>query len=91
MNERTSPHFASAALITIDVQEDTLDEQPLEIAGTTDAVTRISQLCRAFRAIDRPIIHIVRLYLADGSNKPEQIVQPPTLQLSRRHLTLQSR
>ena len=68
MNEHTSPHFASAALITIDVQEDTLDGQPLEIAGTTDAVTRISRLCRAFRAIDRPIVHIVRLYLADGSN-----------------------
>ena len=68
VNERTSPHFASAALITIDVQEDTLDGRPLEIAGTTDAITRISQLCRAFRAVDRPIVHIVRLYLADGSN-----------------------
>jgi hypothetical protein len=29
------PHFASAALITIDTQVDTLDSQPLEIPGTS--------------------------------------------------------
>ncbi|MGW2092310.1 cysteine hydrolase family protein [Promicromonospora sukumoe] len=57
-----------AALVTIDVQRDTLDGAPLEIPGTSAAVPAISSLAAAFRAAARPIIHIVRLYRADGSN-----------------------
>lgn len=62
------PHFDSAALLTIDVQTDTLDAGPLEIPGTSTAVPRIASLCQAFRGAGLPIVHIVRLYLADGSN-----------------------
>ena len=62
------PHFDSAALLTIDVQADTLDGGALEIPGTSAAVPAIASLCRAFRTAGRPIVHIVRLYLADGSN-----------------------
>ncbi|MDD4866931.1 MAG: isochorismatase family protein [Mycobacterium sp.] len=36
--------------------------------GTSTAVPRITSLCHAFRSTSRPIVHIVRLYLADGSN-----------------------
>jgi nicotinamidase-related amidase len=68
MDEATAPHFGCAALITIDTQVDTLDGRPLEIPGTTEALGNISELCRMFRRIRRPIVHVVRLYLADGSN-----------------------
>jgi nicotinamidase-related amidase len=56
------------ALITIDVQADTLDGQPLEIAGTSAALPQMASLCSGFRAAGRPIVHVMRLYLADGSN-----------------------
>jgi nicotinamidase-related amidase len=64
----TRPDFARAALVTIDVQIDTLDGQPFEIPGTTQALPQISALCRAFREQDLPIVHVVRLYRPDGSN-----------------------
>jgi nicotinamidase-related amidase len=63
-----SPTFGAAALITIDTQVDTLDGQPLEVPGTSAAVPRIAALAAAFRAAGRPIVHVVRLYRADGSN-----------------------
>lgn len=55
-------------MLTIDVQTDTLDGGTLEILGTSIAVPRIASLCEAFRNAGLPIVHIVRLYLADGSN-----------------------
>jgi nicotinamidase-related amidase len=61
-------HADSVALITIDVQVDTLDGQPFEIPGTTAASERIEALANAFRATDRPVVHVVRIYLPDGSN-----------------------
>src|SRR5919198_5779763 len=63
-----APDFASAALVTIDTQVDTLDGEPLEIPGTSAAVPRIAALAASFRAAGRPIVHIVRLYRRDGSN-----------------------
>lgn len=68
MHDLVEPHFESAALLTIDVQADTLDGGPLEVAGTSAAVPRIASLCQTFRESRRPIVHIVRLYRADGSN-----------------------
>jgi nicotinamidase-related amidase len=64
----TRPEFAKAALITIDVQRDTLDGQPFEIPGTTQALPQITALCEAFRQRSRPILHVIRLYKSDGSN-----------------------
>jgi len=68
MNEAHRPRFGSSALLTIDTQADTLDGQPLEIAGSSAAVPNIARLARAFRRAGRPIVHVVRLYKADGSN-----------------------
>lgn len=68
MNEWTKPHFKRAALVTIDVQRDTLDGQPFEISGTSQALPRIAKLCEIFRQCEQPIVHILRLYLPDGSN-----------------------
>jgi nicotinamidase-related amidase len=63
-----APEFGQAALVTIDTQVDTLDDQPLEIPGTSAAVPRVAALSAAFRDAGRPIVHIVRLYRTDGSN-----------------------
>lgn len=68
LDPEVAPRFSSAALVTIDTQADTLDGQPLAVPGTTDALDRIGHLCAAFRGAARPIVHVVRLYLADGSN-----------------------
>jgi uncharacterized protein (TIGR03083 family) len=57
-----------AALLTIDVQRDVLDGGPFEVAGTTAVLPKVAALCRAFRAAQRPIVHVVRLYAADGAN-----------------------
>jgi nicotinamidase-related amidase len=64
----TAPDFAAAALITIDVQCDTLDGGSLEVAGTTEALPAMGALARAFRAAGRPIVHAIRLYQRDGAN-----------------------
>lgn len=64
----TEPDFSAAALITIDTQRDTLDGQPLEIPGTSSILPNMSRLLPAFRAVQRPIVHIVRLYMPDGTN-----------------------
>jgi nicotinamidase-related amidase len=64
----TDPDFPTAALITIDTQRDVLDGGPLEIAGTSAALGPMRVLVEAFRDAGRPIVHIVRLYRADGAN-----------------------
>lgn len=64
----TAPEWPNAALITIDTQRDMLDGQPFEIPGTSAILPRMSTLLEAFRAAERPIIHIVRIYQEDGSN-----------------------
>jgi len=69
MDEYTRPHPDNAALLTIDVQNDfTLPGSPAEIDGTAAAVPRMRRLVEAFREDGRPIVHVVRLYEADGSN-----------------------
>jgi nicotinamidase-related amidase len=81
MASLTEPHFDSAVLLTIDVQADTLDGGALEIPGTSSAVPQIAGLCRAFRSACLPIVHVVRLYLADASNAEpvrQELVSGPT-------------
>lgn len=68
MDLYTEPDFNAAALITIDTQRDTLDGQPLEIPGTSSILPNMSRLLSAFRALRRPIVHVIRLYKPDGSN-----------------------
>ncbi|MBF2049822.1 MAG: cysteine hydrolase family protein [Leptolyngbya sp. IPPAS B-1204] len=69
MNKYTLPKQSSSALISIDVQNDfTLIGAPMEIRGTHEKVLQMLQLLTAFRAAERPIIHVIRLYLPDGSN-----------------------
>lgn len=69
MNDYTTPDYNKVALITIDVQRDcTLPGAPLEIPGTLEMLPKMQSLARAFRETGKPIIHVVRLYLPDGSN-----------------------
>lgn len=86
MENYTSPEWNRSALITIDTQCDTLDGQPFEIQGTTDILPRMNSLLEAFRATGRPIIHIVRIYQADGSNvdlcRKEQVIKGACLVLA---------
>lgn len=67
--EETAPNPASAALLTIDVQRDFyMPDAPAEVAGTREAIPAMRQVVESFRASRRPVIHVVRLHQADGSN-----------------------
>jgi nicotinamidase-related amidase len=69
MDDYVNSNFRKVALLTIDVQRDfTLPGAPLEIPGTMEVLFKIQQLVTVFREQKKPIIHVVRLYLADGSN-----------------------
>jgi nicotinamidase-related amidase len=62
------PHWDSAALITIDMQRDFLSDGAFGLAGTTEILPNLTKLTEAFRAGGRPIVHVVRLYPADGQD-----------------------
>ena len=68
MDKYTRPDFSKSALITIDILRDTLDEQPLEIPGTSDALPKMKLLLDFYRENNKPIVHIARIYKANGSN-----------------------
>jgi nicotinamidase-related amidase len=65
----TRPLPDSAALVLIDVQRDFYaDDAPLPIEGTKAAIPAMASLVTEFRDRALPIVHVVRLYLPDGSN-----------------------
>jgi nicotinamidase-related amidase len=65
----TRPLPGSAALVLIDVQRDFYaDDAPLRIEGTSEAIPPMARLATEFRERALPIVHVVRLYCADGSN-----------------------
>lgn len=69
MDKYTDPHIKKSALITIDTQNDfTLNNAPARIDGTASIVPNMVRLLAAYRKKSLPIIHVVRLYLQDGSN-----------------------
>jgi nicotinamidase-related amidase len=56
-------------LLTIDVQNDfCLDAAPARLPGALEIVPAVRTVADAFRAAARPIVHVVRLYAADGGN-----------------------
>ena len=68
MDAYTSPQYHQSALVTIDMQRDFLDDQPLGVPGTSAVVARVARATRLFREQGRPIVHGVRLYRPDGAN-----------------------
>ena len=69
MSPYLTPDWEASALLTIDVQEDfTLPGAPALIPGTLECVPAMRRVIEAYRNLRRPIFHVVRLYLPDGSN-----------------------
>ncbi|NMF65660.1 cysteine hydrolase [Brasilonema octagenarum UFV-E1] len=69
MKDDTSPDWENAALLTIDIQKSfALPGACAEILGTWEVIPKIQQLLQAFRQSGKPIIHVIRIYLPDGSN-----------------------
>jgi nicotinamidase-related amidase len=67
--EYTEPRMARSALLTIDTQCDfAFPGAVAEIPGTMDVIPNMKSLLSAYRRCGLPVIHIVRLYLPDGSN-----------------------
>ncbi len=63
------PDWKHSALLTIDVQRDFAEPgAAAEIPGTRDIIGNIAKLLGAFRKKGLPVFHVIRLYLADGSN-----------------------
>lgn len=60
----TAPHYATSALLLIDVQNDFLDDGPAPIPGTRDIVPDLAVLAESFRYHGRPVVHVVRRYVA---------------------------
>jgi len=58
----------SLCLLTIDLQVDFLPGSPFGREENQDVSQIAGRLCEAFRIKGLPIIHIVRIYLPDGSN-----------------------
>lgn len=85
----TAPQFEKSALITIDVQRDFLDTGSCSIPGTSAVLPQIAALAQGYRAAASPIVHMTRIYHADGLNaelcrrellqKGAQIVLPNTI------------
>ena len=68
-NDYIAPDIKHSALLIIDVQRDfTLKSGTAEIPGTIQAVHYIVAMVEVYRKLGYPIIHIIRLYRADGSN-----------------------
>ena len=63
-----APHWATSALVTIDVQRDFLGG-PFAVPGTTEILPRLGELTAAYRAAGRPIVHIVRLHRGDDVDR----------------------
>lgn len=63
------PDYRRSALLIVDFQNDCiLPNAPFKIAENIDILPTLARLCQGMREADRPIVHIVRGYLADGSN-----------------------
>ena len=65
----TEPHLSNSALLTIDTQCDfVLPGSVAEIPGSKDIIPNMKSLLMAYRQCDLPIIHIIRLYMENGTN-----------------------
>lgn len=65
----TEPHFESAALLTVDIQSDTVEPGgPWYDPDSGPMLMAAAGITRAWRSAGRHIVHVVRLYEEDGSN-----------------------
>ena len=69
MKDYLAPERGRSALVTIDAQRDfALPNGQGRVGGSPAVVSAMGQLAATFRAAERPIFHMVRLYRCDGSN-----------------------
>lgn len=69
MKDYTSIDFSRAALLIIDLQRDfAIREGAAYIAGTQKIIPMVREMAMAFRRAGLPIVHVIRLYMDDGSN-----------------------
>ncbi len=65
----TAPELHRSALIVIDTQVDFCDEGASPIPGTTEVLPTIHRLLTAYRNMELPIVHVVRLYAGDDVDR----------------------
>ena len=64
-----APHVDHTALVSIDLQNDFCDlSVPKSIGSDSLTVANSVRLAAGFRSVGRLVVHVVRLYLQDGSN-----------------------
>lgn len=63
-----APDRDRIALLTVDLQRDTLPGGACETPGTQEILPQVDRALRAFRERGELIVHVVRLYAPDGSN-----------------------
>ncbi|EMG37243.1 nicotinamidase-like amidase [Desulfocurvibacter africanus PCS] len=69
LDKYTQPDFTRCALLTIDLQNDFAGPKAcLTMSGCQPVLERVSLLVTAFRKRGLPMVHVVRIYLPDGSN-----------------------
>lgn len=69
LDKYTQPDYTRCALLTIDLQNDFVGQDScLTMPGCPAVIEQVSLLVAAFRKRGLPIVHVVRLYLPDGSN-----------------------
>lgn len=69
MQDYLSPERDRLALITIDAQRDfVLANSPVAVGGASACVPHMQRLTQAFRQLQAPIVHMVRLYRCNGTN-----------------------
>jgi nicotinamidase-related amidase len=61
----TEPHLETSALLVVDTQADFLDDGTAAVAGTSAVLPELARLVTAYRAAERPVVHVVRLYDGD--------------------------
>jgi nicotinamidase-related amidase len=68
MNSYLEPDLEHSALISVDIQRDALEGQPYEVPGTSAMLPDAKRVIEYYRTRSLPIVHVVRIYLSDGSN-----------------------
>ncbi len=69
LDKYTQPDFTRCALLTIDLQNDFAGPKAcLSMAGCQPVLEQISLLASAFRKRGLPMVHVIRIYLPDGTN-----------------------
>src|ERR1700758_5146102 len=67
VRDYVSPEWERSALLVIDVQIEFVSGA-MVVPGTADRLPQLDRLLAAYRRACRPIVHVVRLYVAGGAD-----------------------